>query len=73
MVFTSCNTLQGKVTAVEHSALACRVTIELAGTPGMTAAIMKEAAVEMGLVEGQDVRVEVEASRLLVGVGQDGR
>ncbi len=72
MVFTSCMTLQGKVVAVDHHPQSCRVTIQLVGTPELTAGIMKEAMVELGIVEGQEVRAELEASRLMVGVDQDG-
>jgi molybdopterin-binding protein len=48
-------TLWGEVLSVTHSANSCRITIDLKGTPDMTAMIMKESTVEIGLAEGAKV------------------
>ena len=66
------HTLWGEVLSVTHSARSCRITIELKGTPDMTAMIMKESTVEIGLAEGAIVCAEVDASNVLVGICPDG-
>jgi molybdopterin-binding protein len=65
-------TLWGEVLSVTHSANSCRITIDLKGTPDMTAMIMKESTVEIGLAEGATVCAEVDASTVLVGICPDG-
>ncbi len=71
MIIASCNRLYGKVTSVAHSPQSCRVTIELSGTPELTAAIMKESIVELGIEQGQEVCAEIRKARMYVGVGPD--
>ncbi|MHB8971647.1 MAG: TOBE domain-containing protein [Pirellulaceae bacterium] len=65
-------TLWGEVLSVTHSANSCRITVELKGTPDMTAMIMKESTVEIGLAEGATVYADVDASNILIGVCPDG-
>ncbi|MHB0955182.1 MAG: TOBE domain-containing protein [Pirellulaceae bacterium] len=65
-------TLWGEVLSVTHSANSCRITIELKGTPDMTAMIMKESSVEIGLAEGATVCAEVDASSVLIGICPEG-
>ncbi len=71
MITVSCNKLYGKVTSVAHSSKSCRVTIELSGTPEMTAGIMKESIVELGIEQGQEVCAEIHPTRICVGIGGD--
>jgi molybdopterin-binding protein len=61
-------TLAGEVIAVTHSADSCRITIELKGTPAVTAVLMKQSLVELGVVEGAEVCADVDASSVLVGI-----
>ena len=72
MLLRERNTLWGEVLSVTHSASNCRITIELKGTPDMTAMIMKESTVEIGLAEGATVYADVDASNVLIGVCPDG-
>lgn len=65
-------TLAGEVISVTHSADSCRITIELKGTPAVTAALMKQSLVELGVVEGAPVCADVSASSVLVGICHDG-
>jgi molybdopterin-binding protein len=65
-------TLWGEVLSVNHSSKSCRIVIELKGTPESTAVIMKEATVEMGILNGAKVCAEVDASNVVLGVCQEG-
>ncbi len=68
MITTSTSRLHGRVTSVAHSPQSCRITIELSGTPELTAAIMKETMVELGIEEGQEVTADLRAARISVNV-----
>lgn len=65
------NRLVGEVLSVTHSATNCRITIELAGTPEITAALMKQSLVELGVMEGAQVCADVDASSVLIGMCRD--
>ncbi len=65
-------TLTGEVIAVTHSADSCRITIELKGTPAVTAALMKHSLAELGVVDGAQVCANVNASSVLVGMCPEG-
>ncbi len=65
-------TLWGEVLSVNHSAKSCRIVIELKGTLESTAGIMKEATVEMGIVEGAQICAEVGAPNIVLGVCHGG-
>jgi molybdopterin-binding protein len=60
--------LVGEVLSVTHSATSCRLTIELAGTPDVTAAVMKESLVEWGVIEGARLCADVDASSVKIGM-----
>ena len=72
MNMTACSILAGKITAVDHFPHSCRITIELSGTPRLTAGIMKESTVELGWVTGEQVCAEFDTSHLCVGRCQKG-
>lgn len=63
------HTLRGEVLSVDHSAKSCRIVVELKGSPEFTAAIMKKATVEMGLLAGAPVCAEIDATHIVLGVG----
>ena len=72
MHVSSRTTLVGEVIAVTHSADSCRITIELKGTPAVTAVLMKQSLVELGVVEGAQVCANANASSVLVGMCPEG-
>jgi hypothetical protein len=65
-------TLQGEILSVTHSARSCRLVIELQGTPEMTAMLMKEATVKIGLAENAVVRATPSAKHVTLAVCPDG-
>ena len=69
---SSRNTLTGEIISVTHTADDCRITIELKGSPALTASLMKQRLVELGIVERAPVTAHVGTSHVLVdlcGVG----
>lgn len=68
MQLRECQTLRGEVLSVNHSAKSCRVVIEFRGSLASTAAIMKEATVELGIMAGAPVYAEVGANGIVLGV-----
>lgn len=65
-------TLQGEILSVTHSARSCRLVIELQGAPEMTAMLMKEAAVKIGLTENAVVLAKPSAQHLTLAVCPQG-
>jgi len=58
--------------SVTHSARSCRLVIELKGTPDMTAMLMKEATVQIGLAEKAVVLANAGAKHVTLTVCPDG-
>jgi molybdopterin-binding protein len=68
MLTSSRNALVGEIISVTHTADSCRITIELQGTPAVTASLMKQRLVELGLMEGAPVLARVDAPNVLIGL-----
>ncbi len=65
-------TLQGEILSVTHSARSCRLVIELQGAPEMTAMLMKEATVKIGLAEHAVILAKPSAKHLTLAVCPNG-
>jgi hypothetical protein len=61
--------LTGEIISVNHCADSCRITIEFRGDLSQTAAVMKQALVDFGAVEGAAVNAAVNATQVLIDVG----
>ena len=61
------NQLRGTVEAVEHGRVMSSVKVTLPDGQGITAAITREAAEELGLAPGEPVVVIIKATEVMLG------
>ena len=72
MKISARNKLRGKVTELTPGAVNTVVTIQLNGSPTITAVITNEAVNDLELAVGGDACAVVKASSVMVGICNDG-
>ena len=68
MKISARNTLQGKVTRVQHGAVNSEVTIQLPGGQEIVSIITKHSADSLELAEGKEVYAVIKASNVMIAV-----